>query len=42
MDIKPGYVYHIKNEYFDFVKDEKLMKNNEGKYKRQNYFYIKN
>ena len=42
MDIKPGYVYHIKNEYFDFVKDEKLMKNHEGKYTRQNYFCIKN
>lgn len=42
MDIKPGYVYHIKNEYFDFVKDEKLMKNHEGKYTRPNYFCIKN
>lgn len=42
MDIKSGYVYHIKNEYFDFVKDEKLMKNHEGKYTRPNYFCIKN
>ena len=42
MDIKPGYVYHIKNEYFDFVKNEKLMKNHEGKYTRPNYFCIKN
>ena len=42
MQIKQRYVYHIKNEYFDFVKDEKLMKNHEGKYTRPNYFCIKN
>ena len=24
-DIKPGYVYHIKDMYFDVVKDDKLM-----------------
>ena len=41
MQIKEGYVYHIKSEYFDFVKDEKLMKNHEGKYTRPNYFCIK-
>ena len=26
MILETGYVYHIKNEYFDFVNDYKLMK----------------
>ena len=26
MKIKEGYVYHIKEEYFKVVRDEKLMK----------------
>ena len=42
MQIKQGYVYHIKNEYFEVVKADKLMKNHEGKYTRPNYFCIKN
>ena len=25
MEIKTGYLYHIKDEYFDFVDDENLM-----------------
>lgn len=41
MDIKEGYVYHIKSEYFDFAKDEKLMRNHEGDSTRPNYFCIK-
>lgn len=41
MEIKEGYVYHIKNEYFEFVSDEKLMKNHEGDSTRPNYFCIK-
>ncbi len=41
MEIKEGYVYHIKSEYFDFVKDDKLMKNHEGSSTRPNYFCIK-
>ncbi|MBQ8044304.1 MAG: type III toxin-antitoxin system ToxN/AbiQ family toxin [Clostridia bacterium] len=41
MEIKEGYVYHIKNQYFDFVKDDKLMKNHEGKSTRPNYFCVK-
>ena len=41
MEIKEGYVYHIKSEYFEFVKDEKLMKNHEGNSTRPNYFCIK-
>ncbi len=42
MEIKQGYVYHIKNDYFQFVNDEKLMKNHEGNSTRPNYFCIKN
>lgn len=30
MEIKQGYVYHIKEDYFKFVNDEKLMRNHEG------------
>lgn len=41
MEYKEGYVYHIKNEYFKFVHDEKLMKNHEGNSTRPNYFCIK-
>ncbi len=41
MIIEEGYVYHIKNEYFEFVKDEKLMTNHEGDSTRPNYFCIK-
>jgi len=38
MKIEIGYVYNIKEEYFEFVKDEKLMKNHEGKNTRPNYY----
>lgn len=41
MIIEEGYVYHIKNEYFEFVKDEKLITNHEGDSTRPNYFCIK-
>ena len=41
MKIKEGYVYHIKEEYFKVVRDEKLMKNHEGNFTRPNYFCIK-
>lgn len=41
MEIKQGYVYHIKEDYFNFVNDERLMKNHEGKSTRPNYFCIK-
>ncbi|MDR2610676.1 MAG: hypothetical protein LBC58_04395 [Clostridiales Family XIII bacterium] len=40
-DIKPGYVYHIKNTYFDAVKDDKLMRNHEGGSYRPTYFCVK-
>ena len=29
MEIKQGYAYHIKDEYFTTAKDEHLMKNKE-------------
>jgi len=41
MEFKEGYVYHIKNDYFDFVNDKKLMKIHEGDSTRPNYFCIK-
>ena len=41
MKIEIGYVYHIKEEYFEYVKDEKLMKNHEGKNTRPNYYCLK-
>ena len=40
MEIKQGYVYHIKESYFEFVNDEKLMKNHEGNLTRPNYFCL--
>lgn len=41
MELEVGYVYHIKNEYFEVVKDDKLMKNHEGNATRPNYLCIK-
>jgi hypothetical protein len=37
-DIRLGYVYHIKNAYFDAVNDGKLMRNHEGGSYRPTYF----
>ena len=31
MEIKEGDVYHIKNDYFELVNDDKLMKNDVSK-----------
>lgn len=42
MILETGYVYHIKNEYFKFAKDDKLMKNHENGSSRPTYFCIKN
>ena len=39
--IKTGYLYHIKDEYFDIVDDDTLMKNHERGKKRPTYFTIK-
>lgn len=41
MEIKPGYVYHIKNEYFDKVEDKTLMRNHENGKARPTYFCVK-
>ena len=42
MNIKQGYIYHIKDEYFEIVKDPTLMKNHESGKARPTYFCIKN
>lgn len=41
MKLETGYVYHIKNEYFELAQDNKLMKNHEGNATRPNYLCIK-
>ena len=41
MKIQTGYLYHIKDEYFDVVNDENLMTNHERGKKRPTYFTIK-
>ncbi len=41
MKIKTGYLYHIKDEYFDVIDDENLMQNHERGKKRPTYFTIK-
>ena len=41
MEIKKGYVYHIKDEYFDKVNDSTLMRNHENGKARPTYFCIK-
>lgn len=41
MEIKTGNLYHIKDEYFDVVKDENLMQNYEKGKKNPTYFTIK-
>lgn len=41
MKIKTGYLYHIKDKYFDVVNDDNLMTNHERGKKRSTYFTIK-
>ena len=41
MEVKTGYLYHIKDEFFDVVKDENLMSNKERWHKSPTYFVIK-
>lgn len=41
LEIKTGYLYHIKDEYFDVVNDDSLMQNHEKGKKRPTYFTIK-
>jgi len=41
MKIQTGYLYHIKDEYFDVVNDESLMQNHERGKKRPTYLQSK-
>lgn len=41
MEVKTGYLYHIKDEFFDIVNDENLMNNHERGKQRPTYFTIK-
>lgn len=42
MEIKTGYLYHIKNIFFDIVNDRGLMINHEKGHSRPSYLAIKN
>lgn len=42
MEIKPGYVYHIDDSYFDIADDPKLMTNKENGDKRPTYCCVAN
>ena len=41
MEVKTGYLYHIKDKYFDVVNDDSLMQNHEKGKKIPTYFTIK-
>lgn len=41
MKIQTGYIYHIKDEYFDKINDNGLMINHENGHSRPTYFTIK-
>ena len=41
MQVQTGYLYHIKDEFFNVVNDENLMSNHEHGKKRPTYFTIK-
>ena len=41
MEIKTGYLYHIKNEFFDKINNEGLMINHENGYSRPSYLAIR-
>ena len=41
MEVKTGYLYHIKDEYFEIANDNNLMQNHERGKKRPTYFTIK-
>ena len=41
MKVQTGYLYHIKDEFFDVVNDESLMTNHERGKQRPTYFTIK-
>lgn len=41
MEIQTGYLYHIKDEYFDLINDKGLMINHEKGHSRPSYLAIK-
>ena len=41
LKIETGYLYHIKDEYFDIINDKGLMINHEKGHSRPTYFTIK-
>lgn len=41
MKLQPGYIYHIKDEFFNIIDDKNLMVNHEHGRKRPMYFAIK-
>ena len=41
MEIKTGYLYHIKDEFFDIVNDKTLVSNYEKGHSRPTYFTIR-
>lgn len=41
MKVETGYLYYIKDVFFDIIDDEKLMANHERGKKRPTYFTIK-
>ena len=41
MEVKTGYIYHIKEKFFDKVNDKGLMINHENRRTRPTYFTIK-
>ena len=41
MRVKTGYLYHIKDEFFDAINSKKLLINHENGHSRPTYFVIK-
>ena len=41
MEINVGYLYHIKDEFFELINDKYLMLNHENGHSRPNYFVLK-
>ena len=41
MEVKTGYIYHIKDDYFTIVNDKGLMINHENGHSRPSYLAIK-
>lgn len=41
MEIKTGYLYHIKDEYFDLINEKEVMINHKKGHSRPSYYVIK-